>query len=126
MTLEDLQKQPQPVRMLFELCQKQGKHVDFKYWRDGFKNIASVHIDGNFVASGSSENKEIAKVNAAKLALHKLPQSVPPNGGLFEFVARSDGVFEIEGAKHKLSEVCRKRKWSKPIYKYDFLLFTIN
>ncbi|XP_015899137.1 ribonuclease 3-like protein 2 isoform X1 [Ziziphus jujuba] len=118
-TYEDLHKQPQPVRMLFELCQKQGKHVDIKYWRDGSKNIASVHIDGNFVASGSAEKKEIAKLNAAKLALHKLPQAIPVKGEFFEYVAGVDGCFEIEGAKHKLHEICRKKKWTKPIYKIE-------
>lgn len=122
-THEALQKQPQPVRLLFEICQKQGKHVDIKYWRDGSKNIASVHIDGKFVASGSSEKKEIAKVNAAKLALHKLPQSMPVKGGLFDYAVGVDGCFEIEGVKHQLHEICRKKKWTKPIYKYDFFLY---
>ena len=31
-----------PVTMLFELCQKQGKQVDIKYWKSGEKNVAIV------------------------------------------------------------------------------------
>lgn len=124
--LDDLQRQPEPVMLLFDLCQKEGKHVDFQYWRDGSKIVASVHIDGKFVASGSSEKKNFAKTNAAKLALCKLPPTAPSSGGLFENVAASDGAFEIEGAKDKLTAVSRKRKWSKPIYKYDFLLSIIK
>ncbi|CAB4278013.1 unnamed protein product [Prunus armeniaca] len=30
-TLEDLQDEPRPVTMLFDLCQKHGKHVDIKH-----------------------------------------------------------------------------------------------
>ena len=50
------------VMMLFELCQKQGKQVDIKYWKNGEKNVATVYVDGKFIASGSSEKKETAKL----------------------------------------------------------------
>ncbi|KAE8125504.1 hypothetical protein FH972_020304 [Carpinus fangiana] len=118
-TQKDLQEQPQPVTMLFELCQKQGKHVDIRHWRKGAKNIASVYIDGRFVASGSSEQREIAKLNAAKQALSKLSQSIPTNSGMFEFSVRLDGSFEIEGAKQMLHELCGKKKWPKPTYSIE-------
>ena len=116
-TQKDLQEQPQPVTMLFELCQKQGKHVDIRHWRKGAKNVASVYIDGRFVASGSSEQREIAKLNAVKQALSKLSQSIPTNPGMFEFSVRLDGSFEIEGAKQMLHELCGKKKWPKPTYR---------
>lgn len=103
--------------MLFELCQKQGKQVDIRHWRKGAKNIASVYVNGRFVASGSSEQKEIAKLNAAKQALSKLSQSKPTNTGMFEFSVRSDGSFEIEGAKQILNELCGKKKWHRPTYR---------
>lgn len=103
--------------MLFELCQKQGKQVDFRHWRKGQKNIASVYVNGRFVASGSSEQKEIAKLNAAKQALSKLLQSKPTNTGMSEFSVRLDGSFEIEGAKQILHEICGKKKWHKPTYR---------
>ena len=67
------------VMMLFELCQKQGKQVDIKYWKNGEKNVATVYVDGKFIASGSSEKKETAKLNAAKQALLKLSESMPTN-----------------------------------------------
>lgn len=118
-TLEDLQQQPQPVTMLFELCQKQGKQVDIKHWRNGAKNIASVYVDGAFVASGSSEQKEIAKLNAAKQALHKLFQSMPTDIRMIDVCNGITGSFVIEGAKQKLHELCSKKKWPKPTYSID-------
>ncbi|XVF33960.1 hypothetical protein REPUB_Repub18cG0016100 [Reevesia pubescens] len=117
-TLEHLQQQPQPVTVLFEICQKQGKHVDIKHWKNGLKNIASVFVDGEFVASGSSEQKEIAKLNAARGALHKLSNSMDFDVNTFEI----DGInesFEIDGAKQKLHELCGKKKWPKPIYELE-------
>ncbi|XVE50706.1 hypothetical protein DITRI_Ditri01bG0184700 [Diplodiscus trichospermus] len=117
-TLEHLQQQPQPVTLLFEFCQKRGKHVDIKHWKTELKNIATVYVDGEFVASGSSEQKEIAKLNAARGALHKLAGSmhvdVDASG-----INGINGSFEIEGAKQKLHELCCKKKWPKPIYELE-------
>ncbi|KAK3199785.1 hypothetical protein Dsin_023200 [Dipteronia sinensis] len=118
-TLDDLKQQPQPVTLLFELCQKQGKQVDIKHWRAKTKTIASVFVDGKFIASGSSDQKEIAKLNAAKEALHKLSRSMPISVGMFEVFNDMDGNFEIEGAKQKLHEICCKKKWPKPTYKIE-------
>ncbi|RXH82824.1 hypothetical protein DVH24_003322 [Malus domestica] len=115
-TLEEVKSQPQPVTVLFELCQKHGKHVDIKHWRDETKSIASVYVDGVFVASGSSEQKEIAKLDAAKIALFKLSKSLGVSGRSMEFIAGNDGKFQIEEAKQKLHELCDKKKWPKPIY----------
>ena len=120
-TLEHLQQQPQPVTLLFEFCQKQGKHVDIKHWKTELKNIASVYVDGEFVASGSSEQKEIAKLNAARGALHKLSESMPVDVNAFG-INGIDGSFEIEGAKQKLHELCSKKKWPKPIFEYELIL----
>ncbi|XWS09769.1 hypothetical protein CRYUN_Cryun39dG0017800 [Craigia yunnanensis] len=117
-TLEHLQQQPQPVTLLFEFCQKQGKHVDIKHWKTELKNIASVYVDGEFVASGSSEQKEIAKLNAARGALHKLSESMPVDLNAFG-INGIDGSSEIEGAKQKLHELCGKKKWPKPIYELE-------
>lgn len=124
-TLEALLKQPQPITMLFELCQKQGKQVDIKHWKDESKNVISIHVDGKFVASGSSEQKEIAKLNAAKLALCKLWKSMPPTNGLAKIMAGTDESFEIEGAKQKLHELCSKKKWAKPAYRYESFLVSL-
>ncbi|KAG7953870.1 hypothetical protein I3843_12G131100 [Carya illinoinensis] len=118
-TLEELQQQPQPVTMLFELCQKQGKRVDIKHWRKGAKNIASVYVNGVFVASGSSEQKEMSRLDAAKQALHKLSQCMPINIGPPQFSVELNGSFEIEGAKQKLHELCIMKKWPKPIYRIE-------
>ncbi|KAF3435007.1 hypothetical protein FNV43_RR22094 [Rhamnella rubrinervis] len=110
-TLEDLEKHPQPITKLYDQCQKQGKQVEIKPWKEGSKNVASVYVGGRFIVSASSDQREIARLDAAKLALLKLPQSRPVDDA-----ADVNGVFEIEGAKHKLHEVCQKKKWTKPIY----------
>ncbi|XP_010244464.1 PREDICTED: ribonuclease 3-like protein 2 isoform X2 [Nelumbo nucifera] len=107
-----LQQQPQPVTTLFELCQKRGKQVDIKHWRKGSSNIASVFVDGKLIASGSSDQKEIAKLNAAKVAVEKLVRMEPTNMEI-----EGPGVEEIEGAKQKLSELCSKRRWHPPKYR---------
>lgn len=71
-TLDELRNQPQPVSMLYELCQKKGKTVNIHHWRNGAKDIASVYVDGKLISSGTSEHREIAKLEAASLALAKL------------------------------------------------------
>ncbi|KAF7827614.1 ribonuclease 3-like protein 2 [Senna tora] len=113
-TLDDLRQQPQPVTMLFELCQKQGKKIDIKHWTKGSKSYAGVYIDGKSVATVSSEQRDIARLNAAKAALCKLTDLVTANNG-----AGIDGPFEIVGAKQKLHELCGKKKWSKPEYRTE-------
>ncbi|CAB4278012.1 unnamed protein product [Prunus armeniaca] len=92
------------------------KHVDIKHWRDERKSIANVYVDGEFVASGSSEHKEFAKLDAAKVAVDKLSPSMGVNDESFEGVVLMDGSFHIEEAKQKLHEICDQKKWPRPIY----------
>ncbi|KAF9591102.1 hypothetical protein IFM89_001446 [Coptis chinensis] len=61
--LENLQQQP--VTLLYELCQKQGKNVDIKHWRNGENNITNILVDGKLLASACSEQKETSKLIAA-------------------------------------------------------------
>ncbi|WMV48759.1 hypothetical protein MTR67_042144 [Solanum verrucosum] len=70
--LNALEEQPRPVTMLFGLCKKDGKQVDVEHRKEGDKNIASVYLDGQFIASASSEHKENAKLQVAKAALKEL------------------------------------------------------
>ncbi|KAL6529458.1 hypothetical protein OROGR_015081 [Orobanche gracilis] len=113
--LDVLEQQPQPVTTLFELCQRDGMQVDIKHSRKGEKNIASVYIDGNFIASASSEQKENAKLHAAKEAVKKL--YVDSNKGMdIDMCHQINSDSEI-GAKQRLHELCGKKKWPKPIYK---------
>ncbi|KAG9159974.1 hypothetical protein Leryth_005725, partial [Lithospermum erythrorhizon] len=114
-TVDVLEKHPQPVTMLFELCQKEGKKVDIKHWRKGEKNISSIFVDGEFIASSFSEHKDNAKLHAAKLALQKLSFQV---SGSLNIDLGLDGNGEVQGAKQKLHEVCGKRKWPKPSFRY--------
>lgn len=62
-----LEQQPQPVTMLFELCQKDGKSVDIRHWTKEDKNITSIYIDRRFVASAYSEQKENVKLQLQRL-----------------------------------------------------------
>ncbi|KAE8649376.1 ribonuclease 3-like protein 2 [Cucumis sativus] len=118
-TLEELQVEPQPVTVLFQVCQRNGKQVDIKHWKNGSNSIASVYVDGKFVASGSSMQKEIARLNAAREALIKLSDSMDTRIKTFVTIDGIDESFEIEGAKQKLHDVCSKRKWQKPNYSVE-------
>ncbi|KAL1815043.1 hypothetical protein DCAR_0519275 [Daucus carota subsp. sativus] len=112
-TPDMLQQQPQPISMLFEMCQKDGLQVDIKPWRENNKNIASVYIDGNFIASASSDQKENAKLQAAKAALEILAHC----NDKMDICANVNENSEVEAAaKKKLHEVCARKKWSKPCY----------
>lgn len=114
-TLDMLQKEPQPVSMLFDLCQKNGQQVVIKHPRKDGKNIASVYIDGNFIVSVSSDTKENAKLHAATAALKKLAH----RSGKMDIYSSLNVDGEIECAKNKLYEVCLKKKWSKPSYRIE-------
>ncbi|XP_062023549.1 ribonuclease 3-like protein 2 isoform X3 [Rosa rugosa] len=118
-TLEELQQQPHLVTELRQLCQKQGKHVSIECRRDKMKS----NIDGKCVALGSAEQKEIAKVNAAELALSKLMQSICINDVSVEDIAGIYGFSAVERAKYELHKLCAKKKWPKPIYTV-FLLWS--
>ena len=115
-TLNDLEQQPQPVTMLFALYQKDGNQVRISYEKKGEKIFATVTVNGEFIASASSEHRELAKLLAAKDALEKLSQRSynQLKDTIFDHISM-DG--EIEEAKQKLHELCGKKKWSKPNYK---------
>ncbi|CAL5392755.1 unnamed protein product [Camellia sinensis] len=115
-TLDVLQQQRQPVTMLFEFCQKEGKQVHIKYRRRRKKNIARVYVDGKFIASSSCEQKENAKFQAAKAALEKLSHSNSEDKMNVDIYISMNGTNEIEGAKQKLHEICGKKRWPKPTY----------
>ncbi|KAM4092293.1 hypothetical protein ACB094_06G028100 [Castanea mollissima] len=115
-TPEVLRQQPHSVTTLYDQCQKQGREVDIKNLSIGAKNIASVYVDGAFVASDRSDDMDTARRNAAELALLKLSKSMPTNLRRLEFSFGLNKSFEIEGAKQKLHEVCQKKRWAMPRY----------
>ncbi|QCE15804.1 ribonuclease 3-like protein 2 [Vigna unguiculata] len=122
----DLELQPHPVKELFEICQKMGKHVEIKPVRNETESIAYVFVDGQFIASASSATKDLAKLEAAKIALERLASLVPltsmrPSIGNVElnFYTDDNGDMIIEGAKHKLHELSQNKKWSKPEYRIE-------
>lgn len=91
--------------------------MDISHWRKGEKNIASVYVDGKFIASSSSQQKENAKLHAAKVALEKLSCSISSDKMDVDVYNSVNGTYEIEGAKQKLHELCGKKRWPKPSYR---------
>lgn len=112
-TLENIQQQP--VTMLYELCQKLGKKLDFTHLRNGEKNVTNVHVDGKMMSSASAEQKETSKLSAAKEALGMMmnPNSSMESTGSAQFAREMP---EIQEAKRKLVEHCHKNGSMKPIY----------
>ncbi|XP_027127283.1 ribonuclease 3-like protein 2 isoform X2 [Coffea eugenioides] len=97
---------------------KDGKHVDIRHWRKGEKNIASVYVDGQFVASACSDQKENAKLHAAKAALQKLSYKTSEKIGR-DIIGEVNGSTKIESAKQKLHELCGRKRWPKPSYRIE-------
>lgn len=116
-----LQKQPQPITLLFELCQKNGQQIEFKQWRQDDKSFSSVYVDNMLIVSVSSDSKENAKLHAARAALEKLTDQ---NGPMDVFSSWFENG-EIKDPKRKLNQVSIKKKWSEPTYRYEIMLFLL-
>lgn len=95
-----------------------------KHWRKVDTNICSIYVDGKLVATGTSDQKDIAKLNAAKEALEKLSQSGINNRTSIIYEVNDKN--EIESAKQKLHELCGKKKWPKATYRYCFFSVMSN
>ncbi|OQU77745.1 hypothetical protein SORBI_3009G096100 [Sorghum bicolor] len=112
----------QPVTTLHELCQKHGKVAQFETWQKGGMTMVNVFVGGEMVGLGSSEQKVIAKLNAARDALGKLiggaKQQVLINGIANGLV---DEIVELRECKQKLTEQCIGKHWPKPIFKLQML-----
>ncbi|EES19313.1 hypothetical protein BDA96_09G100800 [Sorghum bicolor] len=110
----------QPVTTLHELCQKHGKVAQFETWQKGGMTMVNVFVGGEMVGLGSSEQKVIAKLNAARDALGKLiggaKQQVLINGIANGLV---DEIVELRECKQKLTEQCIGKHWPKPIFKLE-------
>ncbi|KAH0468492.1 hypothetical protein IEQ34_003525 [Dendrobium chrysotoxum] len=133
----------QPVSHIYELCQKQGMSIEFRNRKKDNMNITNVYVDGELLGVGSSEQKPIAKLNAARDALQKLCHdevdhmeimkcssqtsktcedvvtSRQINGGLVTNKANANGGEEVDGSKQRLHELCSKKRWQKPIYSLE-------
>lgn len=122
-TPADLQRQPHPVTLLFDQCHKDGNHVYIEHVKQGSKTVANVYINGELIASGSDQHKETARLYAAKKALEELSRLEPIPHEVIDVVQlqSTEGFpdHEIEGAKQKLHEFCRSKKWPNPNYKIE-------
>ncbi|XP_047150103.1 ribonuclease 3-like protein 2 [Vigna umbellata] len=106
----DLEQQPHPVKELFKICQKMGKLLKIKSVRKETDSIAYVFVDGKFIASASSAQKDLAKLEAAKIALDTLAPLLPPT-------STRPSITDMQlRAKQKLNELCQNKKWPKPEY----------
>ncbi|ESQ47837.1 hypothetical protein EUTSA_v10020929mg [Eutrema salsugineum] len=114
-TLDDLQRQPQPISMLFQLCHKHEKRIDIRYLKDGKSSVAGVYLDDELFASGRAEHRDIAKLIAAKEAVRKLSECTP----IAMVIDEGSLEVELEDCKMKLNEICYKKKWPRPIYSVE-------
>lgn len=104
----------QPVTTLYELCQKSGKVVKFNTRQRGHTTIVRVCVDRVLVGYGSSKQKMIARLNAARDALEKLSGE---KSSLLIKPPRKE-IGDEEEAKQKLNEFCLQKHWPPPVYKY--------
>ncbi|XP_031490227.1 ribonuclease 3-like protein 2 isoform X2 [Nymphaea colorata] len=111
--------QSHPWTELLELCQKVGKELKLAMKVDKMGlNVIHVLIDGVRCGTGRNENKDLAKIAAARLALEKFRenQGADPIVEVIIDHPLCDGVDE-DGAKHMLNVLCGKMHWPFPIYK---------
>uniref|UniRef100_A0A1D1YIY7 Ribonuclease 3-like protein 2 n=1 Tax=Anthurium amnicola TaxID=1678845 RepID=A0A1D1YIY7_9ARAE len=66
----------QPVAALTKLCQQRGWALDFNNWRKGDRAVANAFINGKLLGIGSSDQKHIAKLNAARDALREISRAI--------------------------------------------------
>ncbi|KAF8666269.1 hypothetical protein HU200_053692 [Digitaria exilis] len=109
----------QPVATLLELCQKHGKLAQFKTWQKGGMTVVNVFVGGEMVGLGSSEQKVIAKLNAARDALGKLVGGAKEQLLITAVGNGGDGIGELRECKNKLTEHCVGKHWPKPIFKLE-------
>ncbi|BAU03473.1 hypothetical protein VIGAN_UM112700 [Vigna angularis var. angularis] len=87
-----------------------GKLLNIKSVRKETDSIAYVFVDGKFIASASAAKKDLAKLEAAKIALDTLAPLLPPT-------SMRPSITDMQlRAKQKLNELCQNKKWPKPEY----------
>ncbi|XAR56719.1 Ribonuclease III [Bertholletia excelsa] len=117
--LDMLRQHPHPVTELHDLCQKNGKKLEFKQ-KEGRMNTASasVYVDEKFVASASHKKKDDAKIYAAMAALKELLH-LKNNQKFGEDICSGINATSEIGGKQKLHELCGKKRWPKPSYRCE-------
>ncbi|KAL7593457.1 hypothetical protein Lser_V15G35324 [Lactuca serriola] len=97
--LNVLEKQSQPVTMIYEACEKEGKIVDTK--------------------KGRKEKKENVKLHAAEVALSNLTRLKSTDAVSLHMDVDCGEATEIKGAKLKIHQFCNRRKWPKGTYRIE-------
>ncbi|CAI9756859.1 unnamed protein product [Fraxinus pennsylvanica] len=101
--------------MLFELCQRDGKDADIRCDRNGKRNMASVYVDGELLASSYSEQKENATFHADKAAVNKLPRTTSEIKWINSMMI-SMWKMTLKKQNTSYMTVCGKKKWPNPEY----------
>lgn len=105
-----------PVTELQELCQKQGKDIEYKNSWVGNMVRSQVLINGEVVGNGEHYQKELAERVAAKDALDKLKkEDEVDKSSKDEKQTRSHEQPLV--AQQKLNNLCMKKHWPPPLYK---------
>ncbi|XP_042374789.1 ribonuclease 3-like protein 2 [Zingiber officinale] len=106
----------QPVAALYMFCQKNGRRLGIKNQIEGSLNIVSILVDGQLVCTASSEQKLMARINAARTALRLL--SASPVAELCSVTTGNEaaGKKDVE-CKQRLHSLCGKNHWGCPVYR---------
>lgn len=105
-----------PVTELYQLCQKQAKHIEYKSSMEGDTIRVTAVIDGNVVGSAEHPKKVLAKRVAAREALGKLRMKYKVEKGSSDENQNASHEQPLFGQAN-LNNFCMKRHWPSPDYK---------
>ncbi|KAG6522028.1 hypothetical protein ZIOFF_019162 [Zingiber officinale] len=106
----------QPVAALYMFCQKNGRRLGIKNQIEGSLNIVSILVDGQLVCTASSEQKLMARINAARMALRLLSASPVAESCSVTTGNEAAGKKDVE-CKQRLHSLCGKNHWGCPVYR---------
>lgn len=118
-----------PVRELQERCQQQAEGLEYKATRAGNVATVEVYVDGVQIGSAQNAQKKMAQKLAARNALVILKEKE-----VIKEQAAKDAAIEAGDAnngkakkngnapftRQALNDICLKRQWPMPQYKYIF------
>lgn len=106
----------QPVAALYMFCQKHGQRVGIKHQIEGSLNIVSVLVDEQLVCTASSEQKAMARINAARTAL-RLLTAAPVAHSCSAATGNEAAGKKDDECKQRLHSLCGKNHWGHPVYR---------
>ncbi|XP_074557714.1 ribonuclease 3-like protein 2 [Curcuma longa] len=106
----------QPVAALYMFCQKHGRRVGIKNQIKDSLNIISVLVDEQLVCTSSSEQKAMARINAARTALRLLSAGLVADSCFVATGNEAAGKKDDE-CKQRLYSLCGQNHWGHPVYR---------